>query len=355
MPRRTSTVSAKNISKKHSSIHGKPRLMTAADRRANPEAPSMDSFKALAQMKGFTLGNIGKLIDLKEAGSIANAAGKGDLKRQNAYSQGLIELSKALGIDITIQQGNRKVASETGRFIADVMRDALLKVSDYVKQTPDQIVGWTIAAGETPLQLMVIPALAGVLRNLKGAYAAQTKFICVNKQTEVILTGVHEGDYDFGVIRRDNQRVMEYGLSKAEIGRLTCKLYVPRRLLDTTEPAVADLLARLPVATLGAASRDTRELQMHQQKRGLPLCTRIECSSLLQIQSAIRSGGFIGVLPEQLGNELPRDAFTAFAIPESEMPGFRQPFLLIWNPTRLRIREKMDLVRAELIENIKIK
>lgn len=355
MSNRTSSGPQKNISKKHASIQVKPRLTSAAVKKEKVEAPGSETFKTLSQKKGFTLCNIGKLIDLREAGSIANAAGRGDLKRQNAYSQGLIELSKALGIDLTTQQGNRKVVSEAGHFIADVMRDALLKVSDYMKRTPDQLITWTIAAGETPLQLMVIPALAGVLHKLKGVYPSQTKFTCLNKQTEAILRGVHEGDIDFGVIRRDPQRVIEYGLAKAEIGRLICKLYVPRKLLSTSTPDLADLLARLPVATLGESSRDTRELLMHQQKRGLQLSTRMECSSLLQIQSAIRSGGFIGILPEKLGDELPANAFLALDLPDSELPGFRQPFLLIWNPTRLRIRDKMDLVRLELIGTMKQK
>ncbi|HSI08860.1 MAG: LysR family transcriptional regulator, partial [Rariglobus sp.] len=115
-------------------------------------------FEKLFSERGLSLDRIRVLLEVHDAGSIAQAA-PGDPIRQSQYSRQLRELSEFFGCEVAQRQGKLLKLTEQGRKLADLARNHLRSLEDFRAECRTECPDYTIAAGDSILHWLVIPRL----------------------------------------------------------------------------------------------------------------------------------------------------------------------------------------------------
>jgi len=177
-------------------------------------------FDRLFARRGLSIDRLRVLCEVVDAGSIVRAAGD-DPARQSQFSRQLKELEDFFEVELTRRQGKVLVLTDAGRELAQIARESIGRLHDFHARSAAQPVSFSIGAGDSLLQWLVLPRLA----------ALQTKvnLRVQNLRRAEITNRLHDLSLDFGLVRRE---AVSPPLASAPLGKMGYALFCPRSRFD---------------------------------------------------------------------------------------------------------------------------
>jgi DNA-binding transcriptional LysR family regulator len=284
------------------------------------------------------------LIEVRDAGSIAQAA-PGDPVRQSQYSRQLRELSEFFGCEVAQRRGKILKLTEQGERLAELAREQLRSLDDFRSECRQQSVAFTIGAGDSLLQWLVIPRLGKIIDEFAG-----THFATMNLRTNEIVQQLTDCRLDFGIIRKN---AMAPGLKSVSLGVVSYVALVPENLIRTRKKlSLRQAIAELPLATQTTDGQFTSGLRGIAKALDVPLTPVLACQSFPQTMAALRSGRFWAIVPELAARELPSGMAQRLADPS--LAQLDREAMLAWNPRLIRVRPNAAKIAARLQHSLGI-
>jgi len=284
-------------------------------------------FEKLFAERGLSFDRLRVLIEVHDAGSIAQAA-PGDPIRQSQYSRQLREIAEFFGCEVATRRGKILKLTPQGVRLAELTRAHLRSLEDFRAECRAETVDYTIAAGDSLIQWLVVPRLGALLETAPGVRLATS-----NLRTNDVVQQPGEGRVDFGVIRKD---ALVAGLKSTDLGTLTYCVVVPKRLAGRAKLTLKDVLVKIPLAAQKADGQFTQRLREIARTCGVELQPALACESFPQALAAVRSGRFGAVVPMIASADLQAGTFVEIA--PVELQALRRDLVLAWNPRSIRVR-----------------
>ncbi len=301
-------------------------------------------FDSLFAERGLSLDRLKVLVEVHDAGSIARAA-PDDPVRQSQYSRQLRELSEFFGIEVARRQGKLLKLTEQGMRLAELAREQLRSLQDFRSECNSASLDYTIAAGDSLLQWLVVPRLGRVARGKQ-----HTRFATVNLRTNEIVQQLSEGRIDFGITRRD---AVTDGLKTAPLGEMTFAVAVPRTLVSSVKQlTLAEILAKTPLAAQTTDGQFAQRLRDVAHACGVEFSPALVCQSFPHALSAVRSGHYAAILPRLALGELPPELVAI--VDDERLRQLRRPIALAWNPRVTAVRPRAAQLVADLRKNLQL-
>jgi DNA-binding transcriptional LysR family regulator len=301
-------------------------------------------FENLFSERGLSFDRLKVLIEVHDAGSIAQDA-PGDSVRQSQYSRQLRELSEFFGCEVARRRGRLLKLTAQGERLADLAREHLRALGDFRAECRAESVDYTIAAGDSLLQWLVIPRL--------GAFATRkqtARFATVNLRTKDIVQQLIEGRIDFGIIRDD---AVTNELKSAPLGELTFVAVVPAALVKTSrKPTLKEIFAELPVAAQTTDGQFTQRLREIAAELKVEFRPSLACQSFPQTMSAARSGAFVAFVPKLALTELSEKSHLI--VDAEPLKKLRRRLVLAWSPRVVSVRPGAARLLEQLQRMLKI-
>ncbi len=302
-------------------------------------------FDSLFSERGLSLDRLKVLIEVRDAGSIAQAA-PGDPVRQSQYSRQLRELSEFFGCEVAQRRGKILKLTPQGERLAELAREQLRSLEDFRSECKQQSVAFTIGAGDSLLQWLVIPRLGKIIDEFPGTHFATT-----NLRTNEIVQQLTDCRLDFGIIRKN---AMAPGLKSVSLGVVSYVALVPEALARTKKKlSLQQALAELPLATQTTDGQFTSGLRSIAKDADVPLAPALACQSFPQTMAALRSGRFWAIVPELAARDLLSG--TAHRLTDTSLAQLDREAMLAWNPRLVRVRPNAAKIAARLQHSLAIK
>jgi DNA-binding transcriptional LysR family regulator len=301
-------------------------------------------FESLFSERGLSLDRLKVLIEVRDAGSIAQAA-PGDLVRQSQYSRQLRELSEFFGCEVAQRRGKILKLTEQGERLAELAREQLRALEDFRAECRDESVAFTIGAGDSLIQWLVIPQLGEMVRAFP-----HTRFITVNLRTNDIVQQITDGRVDFGIVRKN---AAAPGLKSVSLGVVRYVALVPEALVRRKKPpGLRELLTEFPLATQTTDGQFSAGLREIAKTLGIVFTPGLSCQSFPQTMAAVGSGRFAAIVPELALEEL--GTMGVHRISDPMMRTLDREALLAWNPRLVRVRPNASKICAALHAALRI-
>ncbi|HEX2854467.1 MAG TPA: LysR family transcriptional regulator [Opitutaceae bacterium] len=301
-------------------------------------------FESLFSERGLSLDRLKVLIEVRDAGSIAQAA-PGDLVRQSQYSRQLRELAEFFGCEVTQRRGKILKLTEQGERLAELAREHLRALEDFRSECREESVAFTIGAGDSLIQWLVIPHLGEMIRTFP-----HTRFVTVNLRTNDIVQQITDGRIDFGIIRKN---AAAPGLKSVSLGIVRYVALAPDALIRRKRNlTLRELLSELPLATQTTDGQFTSGLREIAKTLEVPLAPALSCQSFPQTLAAVSSGRFAAIVPALAVGEA-RGIGTQ-QVSDPLLRTLDREALLAWNPRLVRVRPNASKVCAALHAALRI-
>lgn len=301
-------------------------------------------FESLFSERGLSLDRLRVLIEVRDAGSIA-AAAPGDPVRQSQYSRQLRELSEFFGCEVAQRRGKILRLTAQGERLAELAREQLRSLSDFRAECREQGVAFTIGAGDSLIQWLVIPRLGRIMDAFPD-----THFATSNLRTAEIVQQLADCRLDFGIIRKN---AVAPGLKAVSIGRVRYVALVPHALASAKRRlTLRQAIVEFPLASQKTDGQFTTGLRAIARELEVPLVPRLACESFPQTMAALRSGRFWAIVPELATRDLP--AATAHRLNDSALVQLEREAMLAWNPRLVRVRPHAARIAALLHETLRV-
>ena len=295
-------------------------------------------FDSLFSERGLSLDRLKVLIEVRDAGSIAQAA-PGDPVRQSQYSRQLRELSEFFGCEVAQRRGKILKLTPQGERLAELAREHLRSLEDFLSECKQQSVAFTIGAGDSLIQWLVIPRLGKIIDEFPGTHFATT-----NLRTNEIVQQLTDCRLDFGIIRKN---AMAPGLKSVSLGVVSYAALVPDSLVKgKTKLTLRHALETLPLATQTTDGQFTSGLREIAKALDAPLAPALACQSFPQTLAALRSGRFWAIVPELAVRELPSG--VAHRVSDPLLQQLDREAMLAWNPRVVRVRPNAAKIATRL-------
>ena len=301
-------------------------------------------FEKLFSERGLSLDRMRVLVEVHDAGSIAQAA-PGDPIRQSQYSRQLRELSEFFGCEVAQRQGKLLKLTEHGRKLADLARSHLRSLEDFRAECQAECPDYTIAAGDSVLHWLVIPRL-GALAGSKPP----VRFATASLRTNDVVQQLSDGRADFGVIRQD---ALVDSLESAPLGELTYVAVVPKALVGRGKPpSLKDVLGSLPLAAQTADGQFTQRLRKIASDLKVEIEPALACQSFPQTLSAVRGGGFAAILPTLALQDLASGSYVL--IKAEPLKQLTRKLVLVWSRRTTHVRPTATPLAQRLVKALKV-
>jgi DNA-binding transcriptional LysR family regulator len=295
-------------------------------------------FESLFSERGLSLDRLKVLIEVRDAGSIA-AAAPGDPVRQSQYSRQLRELSEFFGCEVAQRRGKILRLTPQGERLAEIAREHLRTLEDFRSECRAQRVSFTIGAGDSLVQWLIIPRIGALLAEFPG-----THFETSNLRTNEIVQQLTDCRVDFGIIRKN---ALAPGLKSVSLGVVRYVLLVPETLVPAKKKiTLRDALATLPIAMQTTDGQFTTTLRDIALSLEVKLDPALACQSFPQTMAAVRSGRFAAIVPALAVQDL--DGLRAQKISGGPLDQLDREAMLAWNPRLVRIRPNAEKIAARL-------
>lgn len=301
-------------------------------------------FETLFSERGLSLDRLKVLIEVRDAGSIAQAA-PGDPVRQSQYSRQLRELAEFFGCEVTQRRGKILKLTPQGERLAELAREHLRSLDDFRAECRQQSVAFTIGAGDSLIQWLVIPQLGKIIGEFPG-----THFATLNLRTNEIVQQLTEGRIDFGIIRKN---AMAPGLKAVSLGTVSYVALVPEALARGKKKlTLRQAFADLPLAAQTTDGQFTSGLREIAKGCEVTLAPALACQSFPQTMAALRSGRFWAIVPEISTRDLPAGSVQRLSDPA--LAQLDREAMLAWNPRLVRVRPNAAKLSARLPQALAI-
>ncbi len=300
-------------------------------------------FETLFAERGLSLDRLKVLIEVRDAGSIA-AAAPGDPVRQSQYSRQLRELAEYFGSEVTERRGKQLKLTDKGERLAELAREHLRALEEFRAECRGETAVFSLGAGDSLIQWLVIPRLAGLLAAFPG-----TRFATSNLRTNEIVQQLADTRLDFGIIRKN---AMAPGLKAVSLGPVNYAAVVPEALSRNKRLTLAQAFAELPLATQTTDGQFAGGLRDLAHVLDVPLTPALACQSFPQTMAAVRTGRFWAIVPELALRELP--AGLVHRINDPALGSLSREAMLAWNPRLIRVRAGATQVASALQAALKL-
>lgn len=295
-------------------------------------------FESLFSERGLSLDRLKVLIEVRDAGGIAQAA-PGDPVRQSQYSRQLRELAEFFGTEMTQRRGKILQLTVRGEQLAELARDQLRRLEDFRAQCREEKIAFTIGAGDSLIQWLVIPRLHTIREEIPGA-----RFITSNLRTNEIVPQLADGRLDFGIIRKSARAP---GLKAVSLGIVRYVALVPDQLVSKKKkPALKDMLTELPFAVQTTDGQFGAGLREITERLSITLVPALACQSFPQTMAALRTGRFAAIVPELAVRELPSN--LVHRVSDPLLATLDREAMLAWNPRLIRVRPNAAKIATSL-------
>ncbi|MCX6951734.1 MAG: LysR family transcriptional regulator [Verrucomicrobia bacterium] len=295
-------------------------------------------FETLFSERGLSLDRLKVLIEVRDAGSIA-AAAPGDPVRQSQYSRQLRELSEFFGCEVAQRKGKILKLTAQGERLAELAREQLRSLEDFRAECRDESVAFTIGAGDSLIQWLVIPRLGNLLSMFKG-----TRFATTNLRTNEIVQQLSDCRLDFGIVRKN---AVSAGLKAVSLGAITYVAVIPERLAPKKgKLTLLHALRELPLATQTTDGQFTTGLRELAKANDVTLTPALACQSFPQTLAAVKTGKFWAVIPTLALSDLPAGSVRPLA--DEALNSLAREAMLAWNPRLAGIRPGSAKIAAAL-------
>lgn len=296
-------------------------------------------FEDLFSKAGLSLDRLRMLCEVAEAGGISRAA-PGDPTRQSQISRQLKELEDFFETELTRRRGKGMELTEAGEDLARHARETLLGLQDFRLRWTNRPQMFSIGAGDSLLEWLVVPNIAGVGLN--------ATFRLRNLRTRAIVSSLQDLSLDFGLIRKNSERSP---LKYHPLGTLEYALYCPKAIYNKCgKTDLLQVLQTAPLALLDSDGDFMRDFNAWIQKNRALLSVKLACDSLPKALCALKTGRYAAVLPTIAAHELPSSEYAKVALPSKI--GSRV-ICLAWNPRTLRLRSLAPKVADFLTEKLR--
>lgn len=214
-------------------------------------------------------------------------------------------------------------------------------MQDFKAECRAESVDYTIAAGDSLIQWLVIPRLGKIMHEQPAV-----RFATSNLRTNEIVQQVKDGRVDFGVIRKD---AVVAPLRSAPLGSLNFVVVVPKSFVPARGSlSMRDVLGRLPFAAHTSDGQFTQKLRDVAKALKAELRPALTCQSFPQAVAAVRSGGFGAVLPSLALQDLEPDLYCE--ISAAPLARLSRNLVLVWNARLPQVRPAAQKLAIRLQE-----
>lgn len=288
-------------------------------------------FDELFARSGLSIDRLRSFLEFADAGSIAKAAPQ-DVTRQSQISRQIGELEDFFGTELTQRRGKGLVLSAEGQRLGMLVRQQLQDLDDFRREQIQVKKAFTVGAGASIVDWLIIPALAGIAEALGNATIRLE-----TQRSSGLVERVKDGRIDFAIVRED---AIPAGLSRQPLLRQSFYLCVPRRLLKRGTPAAAiddpQLWPTLPFTAGRNGGQFDLALRDSIRAVGIDFQPTIECNSMLQVRQLVERGECAGVLPSAGIQGLPsKDLIIREFAP---LKDYGRVLALHWNDRQMRRR-----------------
>ena len=290
-------------------------------------------FDNLLNKGGLSLDRLQRFCEVAAACGVTKAA-KGNAARQSLFSRQIKELEQFFGAELVRRKGRGIALTATGERLHRLAREQLLALSDFKKAAVGQSVELTLSAGESLIHWLLLPRLRSIREKLPSV-----TFRLLNLPTAEIATRLRDATVDLGLIRAGS---MARPLKSSPLGTMTFSLFIPGEMLRETKgkSVSADVLAKLPLATLEGGGQFRQELQRLSERQKLKPNLQLELSSFPLVARAVATGGYAAILPSIAAAELAGSGVVECR-PDFLRP-LKREIVLAWNPRLAGIRAVLD-------------
>lgn len=300
-------------------------------------------FESLFSERGLSLDRLKVLIEVRDAGSIA-AAAPGDAVRQSQYSRQLRELSEFFGCEVAQRRGKILKLTAQGERLAELAREQLRSLQDFRAECKELNVVFTLGAGDSLIQWLVIPRLGKIIDAFPG-----THFATHNLRTNDIVQQLTDCRLDFGIIRKN---AMAPGLKAVSLGVVTYSAIVPPKLLGKSRVTLREALRTLPLATQTTDGQFAAGLRAIAKSLDVPLAPALSCQSFPQTLAAVRSGRFWSIVPDIALRDI--DGATMVRLNDPLLRQLDREAMLAWNPRLVRVRPNAARIATRLQHGLEL-
>lgn len=295
-------------------------------------------FEALFSERGLSLDRLKVLIEVRDAGSIAQAA-PGDPVRQSQYSRQLRELSEFFGCEVAQRRGKLLKLTAQGERLAELAREHLRSLEDFRAECREAKVAFTLGAGDSLIQWLVIPRLGKILDEFPGIH-----FATANLRTNEIVQQLTDCRLDFGIIRKN---AIAPGLKSVSLGIVRYVALGPDALMrGRKRVTLQQAFTELPLASQTTDGQFASGLRDIAKALHAPVVPALACQSFPQTTAALRSGRFWAIVPEIALRELA--STPMHRITDKLLTQLEREAMLAWNPRLIRVRPNAAKIASRL-------
>ncbi len=295
-------------------------------------------FDSLLSEGGLSLERLHVLLKVHDAGSIA-AAAPSDTVRQSQYSRQLRELSEYFGCEVARRQGKLMKLTPEGVQLADLVRQNFRSLADFRAQCRSELVDYTIAAGDSLIQWLIIPRLGKLPKSCSHYH-----FATLHLRTKEIIQQLNDGRVDFAVVRRD---ALPPGIEGLRLGTLEYCALVPKALAGRGARAgLKDLFGRFPMAAQNSDGQFTGRLREIAASLGLEFRPVLACQSFPQLLSAVRSGAYAAVVPTLAVGDLAKG--SCVKVEGGALEALNRELVLVFHPRLVSLRPQAAVLARAL-------
>ena len=295
-------------------------------------------FESLFSERGLSFDRLRVLLEVRDAGSIAQAA-PNDPVRQSQYSRQLRELSEFFGCELAQRRGKILKLTALGERLAELAREQLRSLQDFRAECKEQSVAFTIGAGDSLIQWLVIPRLGKFVAEFTDTHIAT-----MNLRTNEIVQQLTDCRLDFGIIRKSANAP---GLKAVSLGIVRYVALFPDSLVRAKKKiTLKQALAEMPLASQTTDGQFTSGLREIAKSLDVPLVPALACQSFPQTLAALRSGEYWAIVPEIALKEL--GSASMHRLPDEILGRLDREAMLAWNPRLVRIRPNAAKISARL-------
>jgi DNA-binding transcriptional LysR family regulator len=298
-------------------------------------------FKDLFNRSGLSLDRLRRFLEFADAGSISKAA-PDNPNLQSQISRQIAELEEYFETELTVRRGKTLALSPAGRRLSDLIREQFQDLYDFQLEQSSQSKTFSIGAGASILEWLVIPTIADI-RQLLGNVTLQLS----SRRSGELIEDVRDGKLDFAVVRED---AIPKGLPSEPLVVVKFVLCASRKLLGNKPASSLDdpsLWKKLPFAANaggGQLDRTFRQAMVDACGSFQPV---IECDSLLQIRELVVQGTCAGLLAHIGTNGLAEKGVVLREF--APLKNYGRALALHWNKRQIRRRgEEEDTVKNKL-------
>jgi len=317
-----------------------PEALRACHAACHSKPDPIVMFESLFAERGLSLDRLKVLIEVRDAGSIAQAA-PGDPVRQSQYSRQLRELAEFFGCEVTQRRGKILKLTAQGERLAELAREHLRSLEDFRADCREETVAFTLGAGDSLVQWLIIPKLGDLIPAFPGA-----RFATSNLRTNEIVQQLTDCRLDFGIIRKN---AVTTGLKAVSLGSITYVAVAPTKLAPRKGGlTLSQALRDLPLASQTTDGQFTSGLRELAKAAGAPFTPALSCQSFPQALAAMKTGRFWAVVPEMALRDLPANSYALLTDPTDALQTLAREAMLAWNPRLVRVRPGAPKIAAAL-------